>query len=98
MTKRELTDEMMKQFSGGSEEEWLELKAWVIRHNPAWAGKTVDEIGDGPIVRYLYMEIPEYDGCASRDDGPADYLVNVAGKTVMNHAEFMALLRERYGD
>ena len=97
MEKRKLTDEMLAQFAGGSQEEWNELKAWALRHNPKWAGKTIDQVGDGPVVKYLYLEIPEYDGSASKDNGPCDYFVNNAPKRVMNHEEFMALLIERYG-
>ena len=93
----ELTDEMMEQITGGNKQEWLELKEWALRHNPKWAGKTVDQIGDGPVIRYLYTEIPEYGGSACRGDEPADYFVNGAEKRVMNHKEFMTLLNERHG-
>lgn len=97
MEKNELTEEMLSQISGGSKEEWMDLRAWVIRHNPNWAGRDPETISDGAISLWLHRNIPEYDGYASRENEPADYFVNNADKRVMSHSEFMALLANRYG-
>lgn len=80
--------------------EWQELKAWVVRHNPKWAGRDPDSIPDGPVVKYLSEHIPEYRSCAvaDRGAGPTTYFVSGLGKPSMNHEEFMAFLRSHYGD
>ena len=95
--KFELTEEQMAQITGGSAEEWAELKAWAIRHNHEWDDKDPSSIGDGPVVRWLFLNIPEYDGSASRDNGPATYFVKGLDVKTMNHQEMMAMLTERYG-
>ena len=83
---------------GGHAEEWAELKAWVIRHNPEWAGMDPSEFGDGPVTRWLYLNIPEYDGYSYKDDGPMTYYVKGQDKPTMNHEEMMALLIGKYGE
>ena len=90
-------EELQKIYGGGHTEEWEELRDWAIRHNPEWEGKDPSKIGDGPVTRFLFINIPEYDGGSWRDDGPTTYYVKGQSKPTMNHAELMALLTSRYG-
>lgn len=93
-----LSDEELEKICGGGHtEEWAELKDWAIRHNPEWANEDPSKIGDGPVVRWLFLNIPEYDGGSWRDDGPTTYYVKGQSKPTMNHEELMALLISRYG-
>lgn len=95
----ELKTEDLAAVSGGDHtEEWAELKVWAMRHNPEWAKEDPAEFPDGPVVRWLYMNIPEYDGSAHRDDGPTTYFVKGQDTQTMNHEEMMALLISKYGE
>lgn len=96
--KMELTDEMIAEITGGGySEEWRELKDWAVRHNPEWEGRDPSTISDGPVIRYLFLNIPEYDGSAHRGDGPTTYFVKGQSVNTMNHEQFMALITSKYG-
>ena len=94
-----LEEHILEEIAGGGyTEEWAELKSWAVRHNPEWADRDPSEIKDGPVIRWLFVNVPEYDGSAHHGDEPTDYFVKGQSKTVMNHEEFMALIRGKYGD
>ena len=96
--KIELTEEQIAEITGGGgSDEWAELKAWAIRHNSEWDGTDPSTIKDGPVVRWLFLNIPEYDGSCCRDDGPTTYFVKGLDVKTMNHEELMAMLTTRYG-
>lgn len=94
-----LSDEELQTICGGGHpEEWAELKAWAINHNPEWKGKDPTTISDGRVGRWLFLTIPEYDGFCYRDDGPTTYFVNGQSTPTMNHEQLMALLISKYGE
>lgn len=96
---RKLHEEELNAVSGGYDAEWDELKAWAVRHNPEWADRDPSTIGDGSVVRWLYMNIPEYDGSCQPGDhnGPTTYFVKNLGVNIMTHEEIMNFLIDKYG-
>lgn len=99
MEKKKLHEEELNAVSGGYDAEWEELKAWAVRHNPDWEGRDPSTVGDGAVTRWLFMNIPEYDGYCQPGDhnGPMTYFVKNLNVNTMTHEEIMSFLTEKYG-
>ncbi|MBQ6333885.1 MAG: hypothetical protein IJI46_02290 [Erysipelotrichaceae bacterium] len=50
------------------------------------------------VTKWLFLNIPEYDGSAHRDDDPGDYFVKGMDKSVVTFDELMAILIAKYGE
>lgn len=94
--KIRLTEENLESISGGNEAEWDEVtgyvQSYVLKTDPGYF-RNPDDPKPIESARWLYRNLPGFDGAAIGQSDTSDNSYFFVGKSPMTHAEFMDYLK-----
>lgn len=97
--KNRLTEENLESISGGNEAQWDEVigyvQSYVLKTDPGYF-RNPDDPKPIESARWLYKNVPEFDGAAIGQSDTSGNSYFFVGKSPMSHNEFMEYLKSNY--
>ena len=87
-----LNDAELAAMAGGYEEEWSDMKRWVVEHDPDLAGRDPATMTDGYLMTWFHNNVPELK--AASQDGTIAFSID---GDLVDHRQMLAFLNDKYG-